>query len=225
MTTATTEGIVLSKATTQILKNFAGIRNSILVEAGQTLRTIAPGQNIVAEATVAETFESPFAIWDLGQFLSSCSLFKTPTLHFGEKAVRIDGGDGSSINYFYSDPDILGIKNKKIKMPEASIEFVIASTAMEAIQKASSVLQLPFLKIEATEGHVQLTTLNKKDATSNSYSISIDAEKTTSDETFFLKIDDLKLLPGDYAVSVNKQVCRFRHQTIALTYWIAMSGE
>ena len=44
----------LSDNTLTILKNFAGINNSILVKGGTRLRTISVAKNILAEADITE---------------------------------------------------------------------------------------------------------------------------------------------------------------------------
>ena len=60
----------LSDKTHTILKNFAGINNSILVKQGNQLRTISVAKNILAEAEIEEDFPREFAIYDLNQFLN-----------------------------------------------------------------------------------------------------------------------------------------------------------
>ena len=54
----------LSDNTLTILKNFAGINNSILVKEGNKLRTISVAKNILAEADITEEFPRDFAIYD-----------------------------------------------------------------------------------------------------------------------------------------------------------------
>ena len=46
----------LSDSTLTVLKNFAGINNSILVKEGKKLRTISVAKNILAEANILEEF-------------------------------------------------------------------------------------------------------------------------------------------------------------------------
>ena len=46
----------LSDSTLTVLKNFAGINNSILVKEGKKLRTISVAKNILAEANITEEF-------------------------------------------------------------------------------------------------------------------------------------------------------------------------
>ena len=72
----------LSDNTLTILKNFAGINNSILVKEGNRLRTISVAKNILAEADITEEFPRDFAIYDLNQFLNGLSLHQDPDLDF-----------------------------------------------------------------------------------------------------------------------------------------------
>ena len=70
----------LSDKTLVILKNFAGINNSILVKRGDSLRTISLAKNILAEANIKEEFPRDFAIYDLNQFLNGLGLHQDPEL-------------------------------------------------------------------------------------------------------------------------------------------------
>ena len=60
----------LSDKTLTILKNFAGINNSILVKEGTNLRTISVAKNILAEAEIKEEFPREFGI---------CLLYTSPS--------------------------------------------------------------------------------------------------------------------------------------------------
>ena len=76
----------LSDQTLNILKNFAGINNSILVKEGLQLRTISVAKNILAEARIEEEFPRDFAIYDLNQFLNGLGLHQDPELEFTEES-------------------------------------------------------------------------------------------------------------------------------------------
>ena len=80
----TTTTMNLSDNTLGILKNFAGINNSILVKEGNQLRTISVMKNILAEAQIPEDFPRQFGIYDLNQFLNGLSLHSDPNLDFTE---------------------------------------------------------------------------------------------------------------------------------------------
>ena len=80
----TLESMKLSDITLELLKNFAGINNSILVKQGNKLRTISVAKNILAEADITEDFPKDVAIYDLNQFLNGLSLHQDPNLDFSE---------------------------------------------------------------------------------------------------------------------------------------------
>ena len=80
----------LSDNTVNILKNFAGINNSILVKQGNQLRTISVAKNILAEAEIPEDFPRDVAIYDLNQFLNGLSLHQDPDLDYEVDLSTID---------------------------------------------------------------------------------------------------------------------------------------
>ena len=79
----------LSDKTHTILKNFAGINNSILVKQGDKLRTISVAKNILAEASIDEEFPKDFAIYDLNQFLNGLGLHQDPEMDFGQLFLHL----------------------------------------------------------------------------------------------------------------------------------------
>ena len=70
----------LSENTINLLKNFAGINPNMVFKAGSSIATIAEAKNIMASATVTETFPQEFGIYDLNEFLSTLTLVDNPEL-------------------------------------------------------------------------------------------------------------------------------------------------
>ena len=94
----------LSDNTLGILKNFAGINNSILVKKGNQLRTISVAKNILAEAEIPEDFPRDVAIYDLNQFLNGLSLHQDPDLDFSEETYLTIREGRRKVKYFFADP-------------------------------------------------------------------------------------------------------------------------
>ena len=136
----------LSDQTLTILKNFAGINNSILVKEGTKLRTISVAKNILAEAVIDEEFPRDFAIYDLNQFLNGLGLHQDPDLDFGnESYITIKEGK-RRVKYFYADPAvIISPPDKDITLPSEDVRFQLDNTVMEKLLKAAAVYQLPDL--------------------------------------------------------------------------------
>jgi len=222
MSTATT--IKLSKKTLDILKNFASINSNILVNSGNTITTISPVKNVLAEATVEETFDTQFGVWDLNKFLGTVSLFDDPEFEFHDKYVTISGSNGSSVKYFYCEPKLLTTPTKKIQMPTSVVSFKLTQKHFTELQKAASVLQLPDIAVRSNDGRIELVALDKNDTTSNSYSV--DVGETEVDFEFYFKVENLKLIYGDYSVEITEKiVSKFTHETLNLSYWIALEPD
>ena len=65
----------LTTETISVLKNFSTINQNLMVKSGRNVSTMSAMKNIIAKATVNESFPKDFAIYDLNDFLSALSLF------------------------------------------------------------------------------------------------------------------------------------------------------
>ena len=112
----------LSDNALAILKNFAGINNSILVKEGNKLRTISVAKNILAEAEIKEEFPRDFAIYDLNQFLNGLSLHQDPDLDFREDSYLSIKEGKRRVKYFFADPNvIIAPPEKEIQLPSQDV--------------------------------------------------------------------------------------------------------
>jgi len=223
MTTMTKNEITLSKTTLSVLKNFSTLNSNILVKPGNVLRTITPSKNGMAEATIEETFDVEFGIWDLSKFLGVISLFSAPKFEFGEKSVVIHGGNGSRVTYFYSEPRLLTTPTKNVNMPSISLSVDITEKTFAELQKASSVLQLPDLSFVNENDRIMAVVSDLQDPTTNNYKVDVGANKSNSEFSLNFKIENIKILPGDYTIEFSKNVVgQFTNETLDLKYWFAM---
>jgi len=218
----------ISNSTLDVLKNFSSINSNILVKEGNVLTTISPVKNVMAEATVPESFDREFGIWDLNKFLGTISLFEDPEYMFEEKYVTISSStNSSSVRYYYSEPSLLTTVNKQINMPEAVVTCSITQKVFNDILKASSVLQVSDIAIRSNSDELEIVALDKKDKSSNSYSIALDHLPAGAPQfSFFFKSENLKMLSGDYDVSISdKVVSQFTNTNRSLKYWVALESD
>ena len=109
----------LSDNTLTILKNFAGINQSILVKTGNKLRTISVAKNILAEAIITEDFPKDFGIYDLNQFLNGLNLHTDPELDFTNDSHIVIREGKRRVKYFFADPAvIISPPDKEITLPQ-----------------------------------------------------------------------------------------------------------
>jgi hypothetical protein len=203
----------LSRDTLSILKNFSSINSNLLVKPGNKITTISPAKNIVCEAVVEENFATQFGIWDLSKLLGTISLFEDPEFSFGEKSMEIISETGAKVSYYYSEPRLLTVLDREVKMPEAVVSFILKQSVFDNIQRSAAVLQLSDLCIQSNDnGEIELVVLDKKTPTTNSYTIVVGQNDTNASFCFYLKIENLKLLSGDYKIDIcESTVTRFSH--------------
>ena len=218
--------VTLSRTTLDVLKNYATINSSIVFRKGNTLRTISNAENILSQFTSEEVFPTDFAIYDLSQFLSGISLFDNPSLEFTSgEFVKIRGGRQSA-KYYFSDPEITlkSAPERNVNFPGADIQFDLTADDLLSLRKASAVYGLPDLTIYSEEGsgNIKIILRDKENDTSNTYDITVSGN-CTGTFSLDLKIDNIRVLPGDYTVKVSKSlISEWKHSTINLTYYVAL---
>ena len=216
----------LSDNTLTILKNFAGINNSILVKKGNKLRTISVAKNILAEAEISpEEFPRDFAIYDLNQFLNGLSLHQDPEMDFSEASYLTIREGRRKVKYFYADPAvIISPPEKEITLPSEDVHFQLDSSSLDKLLKAAAVYQLPDFCVVGNAGVIKLVVRDKKNDTSNEYSIKVG--ETDKEFTFNFKVENIKIIPGAYDVVVSsKLLSRFTNTSFELKYYIAIEPD
>ena len=215
----------LSDSTLAVLKNFAGINNSILVKKGTQLRTISVAKNILAEAEIPEDFPRDVAIYDLNQFLNGLSLHQDPNLDFTEDShITIKEGK-RRVKYFYADPQvIIAPPDKEINLPTKEVCFQLESTSLEKLVKAAAVYQLPDLSVIGKNGDIHMVVRDKKNDTSNEYAVYVGETDQTFDFNF--KVENIKIIPGAYDVVISsKLLSEFTNKQYNLKYFIALEPD
>jgi hypothetical protein len=215
----------LSNNTLALLKNFAGINNSILVKRGNRLRTISVAKNILAEADITEEFPRDFAVYDLNQFLNGLGLHQDPELDFGEDSHLTIREGKRRVKYFFADPNvIISPPEKEIQLPSQDVCFQLDSVTLEKLLKAAAVYQLPDLSAVGGAGVIRLVVRDKKNDTSNEYSIVVG--ETDKEFTFNFRVENIKIIPGAYDVVVSsKLLSQFTNSKYNLCYYIALEPD
>ena len=215
----------LSDSTLSLLKNFSTINQSILFKQGTRLRTISVMKNILAEATIAEEFPKDFGIYDLNQYLNGLALHNNPELNFeADNYVVIKEGRSRS-KYFFADPSvIITPPEKSIDLPSEDVTFDLSTDQLDKLLKAAAIYQLPDLAVVGGDGVVKVVVRDKKNDTSNDFSITVG--ETDATFSFNFKVENIKILPGTYSVVVSqKLLSRFTNKNQDLVYYIALEPD
>ena len=215
----------LCENTLDVLRNFSSINQNIMIRSGNNIKTMSVTRNMIATADVSEQFTKDFGIYDLNEFIGVLGLVDTPNLTFEDDFVIVQDSTGrSKIKYFYSAEETLTTATKDVKMPEADCKFTLDNSTLNKLKKAAATLGHKEVSIQAKDGVLSLSIVEKQNATSNAFSIDIDGEfKQDAVFNFIIDIANLKILPGDYDVEISsKLITQFKNKEIPLTYWIAL---
>ena len=100
----------------------------------------------------------------------------------------------------------------------------VTTEQMDKLLKAAAVYQLPDISAVGEAGVVKLVVRDKKNDTSNDFSIIVG--ETDSVFTFNFKVENIKILPGTYEVVVSqKLLSRFQSKNHDLCYYIALEPD
>ena len=215
----------LSDKTLTLLKNFSSINQSILFKEGNCLKTISVMKNILAEAKIEEEIPKDFGIYDLNQFLNGLNLHKNAELDFQNDSYVVIKEGKSRSKYFFADPNVIVTPpDKDIALPSEDVCFLLDTKELDKLLKASSVYQLPDLSVVGESGVVKLVVRDKKNDTSNEFSVIVG--ETDEVFTFNFKVENIKILPGNYEVVISsKLLSRFKNTGFDVTYWIALEPD
>ena len=216
----------LSSDTVAVLKNFSDINQNILVKPGNKVQTISTMKNILAEAEISEKFDSEFAIYDLPEFLRAVELFQKPNLNFnGGSNVQIaDNNSKQSIKYFFADKSVIVAPTKNITMPDKEVTFTLKKDDFARLQKGVMTLNLPDVAVKGDGKSITLVATDKKNKSSNDYSISVG--ETSKTFIAYFKAENFKMVSDDYDVAISKQkISHFVNRNKPIQYWIALEPD
>ena len=217
----------ISTNTLDVLKNFSEINQSILINKGKKLKTVSALKNILAHAVVQDDFPQDFAIYQLNEFIGVLSTMNNPNLTFHDKYVMLSQENGACTKYFYAEPSVVISPEKDITMPSEDINFTLLEKQYNDLLKMSSILQLNDILVKGCSrtGKIFLAVTNKKNDTSNDYSVQV-GEGVSDPFKMYFKTENLKMVAGDYNVHISsKGISHFENMTIKLDYWIALEPD
>lgn len=210
----------MNKETIEVLKNFAGINQGLLIRKGNELRTMSVMKNVFGTAVVGDSFDKEFAVYDLNEFLSTLSLFDAPDVEYQDSHIDISSGR-SKVKYFYSSPSVIVSPpaDKKIRV-EPGLTFKLTAEQLDKLLKSSAVMKLKDLEISDTGLKVY-----NKSSVGNQYTIEVDDIKGEITSSKSLLVENLKFLSRDYNVTVGEKAVKFQTIKGDLEYIVAVETE
>lgn len=214
----------ISNTTLAILKNFAGINQSIYITAGdKKVKTIAVNKSIVGYAQIEEEFNEDFGLYDINEFLTAISLFNDPEFEFTADKVIVSDSEGNRMVYGLVEKELVLTPPDTIKFPDSDFSITVTKDNLEKIKKSSSAISVPDMTYTAADGKITLALNDTKNSSSNKFSMPLcDCGKEDKFQ-LIASVDTLKMLPYDYTVELSKKgISRWFNDDKGIEYYIPL---
>lgn len=217
----------LTSRTLTVLKNFSLINPNVYFKPGNVLRTVTTNKTIYAKAEVDTDIDAEFGIYDLPRFLSALSLFTTPSIDVDDRTITIKG-DKKRCTYIAGKKELLFLPpDNDLTMPAPEIQFTLTNDSLQDMLKGLAILGLPQVAIIGDGTTLSVQGVDVKGVVKDGYSI--DIGDTDRKFKLIFELDNLKLLPMDYNVSIARKgqvgISQFTGSEFGLTYWIAVEKD
>lgn len=224
----------ISSETINVLRNFATIFPAINIDEPKCIKVLSASENIISCFDTEETF-TPFAIYDLPQFLGMVSLFDLEKTDFefvkdeekDQDYVKVKSGK-NMIKYIFTDKDLIPnvekiLPSKKYKDLDNFNAFIdITKDDFAKLNKAAQIMRVSNLNIKVKDGKGIITISDPSNPMSNHYRIGI---KGDGEGEINVNVEYLMMLAGDYKLSIQSNVLlKLAHKSISsLIYFISAS--
>jgi len=210
----------LSKKTLEVLKNFATINSNFYYSGGGKIKTVSPMKNILANSAIEEDLPE-FGIYDLSEFLSVLSLYRSPCIDFSDDYVDISWKDKANtvVRFHFAAKNILTVSDKTIDIEDFFVSIKLPKDLLSDTVKSAAVLQLSDIVLKSDGITTTFGVIDKKDGNKNSHLTVIDNVDSTTEYEFYFKYENLKMIPNDYTLSISKEgIAKFDSENV--TYWV-----
>lgn len=214
----------LSAQTLAILKNFAVINQGIKIEPGNELATIAKEKCIVGYATIAETFDVGFEIWNLPVMLQVLSVIPDPDIEWRENYALLKSG---KVNYKYlygRNVDPVPPPRNNLKKREFDATFDITAEELSQTMKMANVMGANHFVLDMEAGEPSIQLVGTENSDKNIFTVAVDAE-VMNPVSMSIKREHLSIMMVDYTVRVSEAATLFTNSDMGLMYLVAAAAD
>lgn len=244
-TTATDEVIGTVQPSEQdlaVLKNAATIAQSLFIKPGNVIvaKNASRNPTLFFNSNTSITFPKEVAIADMAKFMAVLDTIDKPTLELHENYMYISAtGSNARFRYMFAEKDAISPwipKQDELRMKSApDAVFTLTKASLNAIISASRTMKLQALYIEGSEDGVRLVA-RKDVARSESerqkayggeqYEMNLPGVTATTAFSKAINLSDLKLIAGDYEVSVHSEdkTVLFTGVQNKVRYWVSIQS-
>lgn len=213
----------LSEDTLEILENFTKFNKSVrLTWENGLLSTTSVAENMLVTAKTRDYFKHDWNIYDLNQLLSIIKMFNINEVDISCDERRIILKEGKTKAIFNMTPaNMIKFPKKQFIDIQNENEFFLSKEHILSLEKAAGMLGSTHLKFLFNEKSVVISCFDKKNSSSNEFSLSIDSNVVnTNQRTVLIHIENFRLMKRDYTVYNQDFFLHFKNEE-EINYWIA----
>jgi len=215
----------LSSETLTVLQNFAKLNSGIQFKTGNKIKTISTGKNVLAEATLKDSFPQDFCVYDLNKFLTIHSIGKDTDIDFDDINIIFNFGRNKTKYRKTEKESILIPPDKELTLPSVDITFSLSKEDFDSIMKITNVLQSPNLVVESEGDAINLTSCDVKDSSADTNTIQV-ADGTGQKFKMVFLTENLRMIPGAYDVQISsKGLSLFKNKNQDIQYYVATEAK
>jgi gp45 sliding clamp, C terminal len=214
-----------SEKTLAVLKNFASINSGVVFRPGKIQKSMDANKQILVEATLEDDFPSEFGVYDLNNFLGNVTSLKNPNLNFTKEWVSLEEGDFNLTYMACPSNLIITPPEKELVLKSVDVKFTLTNANFSRLLKLATMNSLPHISVVGKDGSLLLKIHDKTNDTSNHGASKI-GEYAGEDFTATFKAENLKLLPDDYEVELQKGAfAKFVNTAGNLKYFVSVESK
>ena len=217
----------LTTSDISILKNLSTLNDNIILKPGKKQQSLSPTKSVLAQTTLDIDIPETIVIFSLKKFLSLYRCISNPQLEVvsGHTLRIYNETSEESITYRLSDESLVQkVPEKELKLPSTDVTVEVTNSQLKQCVKIAATLAVDTLAITGDGEDIFLEVLDKKNSAADSYKVRVG--ETTDIFSFSMKLENLKVMDGDYEVSISEKNLSFwASKSDDIQYFIAMEPD
>jgi hypothetical protein len=212
-----------SDAQINILKNFAGINKSILIEPDK-LSVISEAKSVIGKYDYDTPYDfDAFGLYDCDSFLAIHNAMTKPEIEVKDKFINFIGSNNDKARYFTTAselvPKVPDIESKCAKL-DFELDFSLSSGHLAQLVSMSQVYKAKYIFFETDGKKINLTVGDALESSGNNYVVQIEDSIRSNklDEPVKVALADFNILKGDYEVKVSKKITKWTNLNNVVYY-------
>ena len=218
----------------KILKNFATINDNIIIHPHQFSVINGARKSVVAFHVFENTYEhEPYGIFNLREFITLLEIDSGEyELEVHDRYVQVSYTTSkSATKYQLTDMELLpavGSISEKYDKLDTELAFELSSEKIAILKKVTNILALERIYFQTVGDKILITATNKSlDDATNPYIITLDswsANALPEDVVLYVKVEEFKIMDGDYSVSISaKGISKWTNTFQNVDYYLGVN--